>query len=161
MRIDIAMMKLRIDVDYPFPSRMKSFIYVALRLKHAKKQDYLKNACILAQMINESSKTVRAYWFFTPYTIPDEKLLALLNTEKHEVALHVANNPFKELKTLENETNRKVKYYTIHGTNRFVAKLLWGRKPGQSQAIIPEGFPLISFHTFPTMSLLGALSTWL
>ncbi|NLD65760.1 MAG: hypothetical protein GX648_04215 [Crenarchaeota archaeon] len=147
------MMKLRIDVDYPFPSRMKSFIYVALRLKHAKKQDYLKNACILAQMINESSKTVRAYWFFTPYTIPDEKLLALLNTEKHEVALHVANNPFKELKTLENETNRKVKYYTIHGTNRFVAKLLWGRKPGQSQAIIPEGFPLISFHTFPTMSL--------
>ncbi len=153
MRIDIAMMKLRIDVDYPFPSRMKSFIYVALRLKHAKKQDYLKNACILAQMINESSKNVRAYWFFTPYTVPDEKLLALLNPEKHEVALHVANNPFKELKTLENETNRKINYYTIHGTDRFVAKLIWGRKLGQSQAVVPEGFPLISFHTFPTMSL--------
>jgi len=59
----------------------------------------------------------------------------------------------KELKTLENETGRKVEYYTIHGTERFAAKLLWGRKFNQSQAIIPKNFPLISFHNFFTMSL--------
>ena len=87
------MIKLRIDVDYPYPSRTKSFLCVALRIKSKKAKDYLKNARIIAKMINESPKEVKAYWFFTPYTIPDKKLLDLLNPEKHEVALHVANNP--------------------------------------------------------------------
>ena len=110
------MIKLRFDVDYPYPSRAKSFLSLALGIKSKIGKDYLKNARIIAQMINESPKQVKAYWFFTPYTIPDKKLLALLNPEKHEVALHVANNPDKEWKNLENQTGRTVQYYTIHGT---------------------------------------------
>src|SRR5208283_4840420 len=147
------MIKLRIDVDYPYPSRAKSFLYIALGIKKIKGKDYLKNAQIIAKMINESPKEVMAYWFFTPYTIPDKKLLDLLNPDKHEVVLHIANNPYQEWKILENETNRTVKYYTIHGTSRPHAQLLWGRKIGQKQAKVPSDFPLKSFHDFTTCSL--------
>ena len=148
-----AMIKIRIDVDYPYPSRAKSFLYLALRIKNRKSKDYLNNARIIAQMINNSHMPVTAYWFFTPYTIPDKRLLELLTPPKHEVALHVANKPFKEWKTLEEETNRTVKYYTIHGTQRVFARLLWGRKLSQAQAVIPSDFPLESFHKFHTVSL--------
>ena len=147
------MIKLRIDVDYPYPSRTKSFLCVALGIKSKKGRDYLKNAKIIAKMINESSKEVKAYWFFTPYTIPDKKLLGLLNPEKHEVALHVANNPYKEWKVLENQTSRTVQYYTIHGTKRVFARLLWGRKLRESQAKIPSDFPLKTFHDVETYGL--------
>lgn len=153
MAIELAMIKLRIDVDYPYPSRARSFLHVALRIKRKKDKNYLKNARIIARMINESPLEVRGFWFFTPYTIPDKKLLELLNLEKHEIALHVANNPFEEWKVLENETNRTVKYYTIHGTQRLLARLMWGRKRSQSQAAIPSDLPLTSFHNFTTMSL--------
>ena len=149
-----AMIKLRIDVDYPYPSsRAKSFLYIALGIKKRKSYDYLKNARVIARMINESPKEVMAYWFFTPYTIPDKKLLDLLNPDRHEVGLHVVNNPYREWKILENETNRTVKYYTIHGTSRLIAQLLWRRKIGQKQAKVPSDFPLKSFHDFPTKSL--------
>ena len=84
------------DVDYPYPSRAKSFLYLAFGIKNRKGKDYLKNARVIAKMVNESPKQVKAYWFFTPYTIPDKRLLDLLNTDKHEVALHVANKPFEE-----------------------------------------------------------------
>ena len=120
------MIKLRIDVDYPYPSRAKSFLYVALRMKNRKSKDYLKNAFIIARMINESPREVRGYWFFTPYTIPNKELLKLLNPERHEVALHVANNPVEEWKILEEKTNRKVTYYTIHGTQRVFAQVTLG-----------------------------------
>ena len=139
------MIKLRIDVDYPYPSRAKSFAYVALRLKSRKGKNYLKNARIIARMINESPREVKGYWFFTPYTIPDKKLLDLLNSEKHEVALHVASKPVEEWKNLEKETNRAVKYYTIHGTEGKFARLLWGRKRKGPQVIIPSDFPLTDF----------------
>jgi hypothetical protein len=43
-------------------------------------------------MINESPKEVKAYWFFTPKTIPDAELLKLLNNSKHEIALHIRKN---------------------------------------------------------------------
>jgi len=135
-----AMINLRIDVDYPYPSRAKSFLSVALRIRKRKSHDYLKNARIIAKMINESPKQVMAYWFFTPYTIPDKKLLDLLNPERHEVGLHVATNPYREWKILENETNRKVNYYTIHGTESMLAQLLWGRKIGEKQAKVPPDF---------------------
>jgi hypothetical protein len=147
------MIKLRLDVDYPYPSRTKSFLYLALGIKKRTSKDYLKNARAIAKMINESPKEVMAYWFFTPYTIPDRKLLDLLSPERHEVALHVAVDPYREWKILENETNRTVKYYTIHGTSRLIAQLLWGRKIGQKQAKIPSDFPLKSFHDFTTCSL--------
>jgi len=46
----------RIDVDYPYPSRIKSFIYTAFGIKTRK--EYLKNPKIIAKMINESQKNV-------------------------------------------------------------------------------------------------------
>jgi hypothetical protein len=147
------MIKLRIDVDYPYPSRAKSFLYVALRIKNRKNKEYLKNAFVIARMINESPREVRGYWFFTPYTIPNKELLKLLNPERHEIALHVANNPVEEWKILEEKTNRKITYYTIHGTANAFARLLWGRKLNQAQASIPSDFPLTSFHNRTTMSL--------
>lgn len=147
------MIKLRIDVDYPYPSRSKSFLYIALGVKKRKSIDYLRNARVIANMINESPKQVMAYWFFTPYTIPDKKMLDLLKIDKHEVALHVTTDPYRNLKILENETQRKVNYYSIHGTSRLIAQLLWRRKIGQKQAKIPSDFPLKSFHDYPTASL--------
>ncbi len=122
------MIKLRIDVDYPYQSRAKSFLFLALRIKSKKSKDYLKNARVIARMINESSREAKGYWFFTPYTIPDKRFLELLNSDRHEIALHVATKPLEEWKILENQTNRTVKYYTIHGTKRVFARLLWGRK---------------------------------
>ena len=147
-----AMIKVRLDVDYPYPSRAKSFLFLALGIKR-KSRNYLKNSKIIARMFNESSKQIMAYWFFTPYTIPDKKLLTLLIPERHAVGLHVAVDPYRELKILENETQSTVKYYTIHGTSRVIAQLLWGRKIGQKKAKIPSDFPLKSFHDFNTYSL--------
>ena len=147
-----AVIKLRLDVDYPYPSRAKSFMYIALRIKN-KRKNYVKNSKIIARMFKESPKQIMAYWFFTPYTIPDKTLLDLLTPESNEVALHIATDPYREWKILENETKRTVKYYTIHGTSRVIAQLLWGRKLGQKQATVPSDFPLKSFHDFKTYSL--------
>ncbi len=149
---DQAIIKVRLDVDYPYPSRAKSFLFLALRIKK-KSRNYLKNSKIIARMFNESPKQTMAYWFFTPYTIPDKKLLTLLIPERHDVGLHVAVDSYLERKILENETHSTVKYYTIHGTARIIAQLLWGRKIGQKKAIIPSDFPLKSFHDFNTYCL--------
>jgi hypothetical protein len=141
---------LRIDVDYPYTSRLRSFLYTALGIRTSKQ--YLKNSKTVARMINESPQKVNAYWFFTPKTVPDEELLDLLNNERHEVALHVVNDPYGELKNLENLTGKKIRYYTIHGTARFIARLMWKRWKNRAPKI-PEGFPLQSFHQFPTVGL--------
>jgi hypothetical protein len=146
-----AMIKLRIDVDYPYPSRIKSFLYTVLNNKTSK--NYLKNSKIIAKMINESTREVRAHWFFTFKTIPDRELLELLNLNKHEVALHVANNPYAELKLLEEATKRNINYYTIHGTTRLLARIMWRRKLWEDKAQVPNDFPLKSFHNFPTLGL--------
>jgi hypothetical protein len=144
------MIKLRIDVDYPYPSRAKSFLYTALNIKTSK--DYLKNSKILAKIINESAENVKACWFFTPKTIPDNELLTLLNGSKHEVALHVVNDPERELEQLEKATRKKIRYYTIHGTARLLARIMWKRWKTKSPPI-PKDFPLQSFHQFPTSGL--------
>ncbi len=104
-------------------------------------------------MINESKKNVKAYWFFTPTTMPDAELLGMLNENKHEVALHVATNPYKELKELEQATKRHVNYYTVHGTERLVARLMWRRKLSEAKAPIPADFPLHSFYVYPTVGI--------
>ena len=142
--------KLRIDVDYPYPSRAKSFFQTAFRIKASK--NYLKNAKIIARMINESPKEVKAYWFFTYKTIPDRELLDLLDEERHEVGLHVANRPFEEMRLLEKATGRKMRYYTIHGTARLLTRVIWKRWKNSAPEI-PENFPLESFHQFPTSGL--------
>lgn len=146
---------LRIDVDYPYPSsRVKSFLYVALGIKRRKGVSYLKNARDIAEIINASPKQVRAYWFFTPYTVPNQTLLNLLDPERHEVGLHLATDAVKELERLKKETGREIKYYTFHGTENAFAQLLWKRKLGQKQAIVPKNFPLKSFHDFATTASL-------
>jgi hypothetical protein len=144
------LIKLRIDVDYPYPSRLKSFICTALTVKVGR--DYLKNSKILARMINDSREEVKAYWFFTLETIPDRELLDVLNPEKHEVALHVVNHPYGEMELLEKATGRKINYYTVHGTARLLGRILWKRWKTKAPAI-PEGFPLESFHKLPTVGL--------
>jgi hypothetical protein len=141
---------LRIDVDYPYPSRIRSFIYTVLTVKVGR--DYLKNAKILARMINESPEEAKAYWFFTPKTIPDKRLLNMLNPEKHEIALHVANQPYSEMELLKKTTGRKINYYTIHGTARLLGRIIWKRWKTKAPTI-PQDFPLESFHQLPTIGL--------
>jgi hypothetical protein len=150
LQTEKSLIKLRIDVDYAYPSRIKSFIHTALNVKVGK--DYLKNSKILARMINESTEEVKAYWFFTPKTIPDEELLLMLNAERHEVALHVANHPYAEMEFLKKAAGRQIRYYTIHGTSRLLGRILWRRWKAKAPAI-PRDFPLQSFHQFPTLSL--------
>ena len=145
------MIKIRIDVDYAYPSRWKSFLYTALKKKT--KKNYLKNAKIIAKMVNESPVEVKTYWFFTPFTLPDAEMLELMNSDKHEIALHVAVDAYEELKNLEKATNTQVKYYTVHGTERLLGKIIWRRKRSQTKAPIPEDFPLKSFYDFSTMAL--------
>lgn len=150
MRMQKPLITLRIDVDYPYSSRLRSFLYTGVGIRTSK--EYLKNSKIVARMINESPREVKAYWFFTPKTVPDKELLALLNNERHEVALHVVNSPFAELKNLENSTGKKIRYYTVHGTARLVARVMWGRWRSWAPKI-PARFPLESFHEFPTVGL--------
>jgi hypothetical protein len=150
MQQENVLARLRIDVDYPYPSRIKSFLCVGLNIKTNK--DYLKNSKILARMINESTKNVKAYWFFTPKTVPDRELLTLVNSGKHEISLHIVNDPKRELKQLEKATRRKIRYYTIHGTARLLARIMWKRWKTKSPHI-PKDFPLQSFHQFPTSGL--------
>jgi hypothetical protein len=145
-----VMIKLRIDVDYPYTSRIKSFLYTVLNCKTGK--DYLKNSKIIARMINESSEEVKAYWFFTPKTIPDKELLSMLNADRHEVALHIANSPEEEWKLLEKATGRRINYYTTHGTARLLARIMWKRWKAKTPDV-PKNFPLQSFYQFPTLGL--------
>ncbi len=144
------MIKLRIDVDYPYPSRFRSFIYTALGIKTS--NNYLKNSKIIAKMINESTENIKAYWFFTSKTIPDKELLALLDNNKHEIGLHIVYDPNRELKLLEEATGRKINHYTIHGTSRLLARIMWKRWKTKEPKI-PSDFPLQSFHQFPTYGL--------
>jgi hypothetical protein len=144
------MIQLRFDVDYPYPSRNKSFILLALNRKFGK--DYLKNSKIIAQMINESTQDVKAYWFFTTKTLPDRELMELLKPDKHEICLHVVNKPNLELENLEKITQRKINYYTIHGTARLSARILW-RRIRAACPKIPQDFPLKSLHELPTISI--------
>ncbi len=102
-------------------------------------------------MVNESPKETKAYWFFTPHTLPDDEMLSLMQPNRHEVCLHVANHPYKELKRLEEGTGRKINYYTIHGTERLLGRLIWKRKINQSRAFVPVDFPLKNFWDFPTL----------
>jgi hypothetical protein len=139
-----AMIKLYIDVDYAYPSRIQSFLATVLKRKIGK--DYLKNSKIIAKMINETRKKVKAYWFFTLYTTPDRELLELLHADRQEVALHLTNNPYAELKHLEKATGRKINYYTVHGTERLLARLMWRGQLRGDSAQIPDGFPLKSFY---------------
>jgi len=150
LQTEKSLIKLRIDVDYAYPSRQKSFLHTVLNAKVGK--DYLRNSKILARMINESPVEVKAYWFFTPKTIPDKDLLRMLNLDKHEIALHVATDPYGEMEALQKATERRIKYYTIHGTSRLLGRLLWSRWNIKAPAI-PRDFPLQSFHEFPTLAL--------
>jgi hypothetical protein len=151
MQTEDKPMKIRIDVDYPYPSRFRSFICTLLSVKLG--SDYLKNCKIIAKMINESPKNVKVYWFLTAKTLPDQQLLSLIANPKHETGLHVVNHPQEEQALLESVTGKKVSHYTIHGTSRLFARIIWGRKISQKKAYIPKEFTPASFHDFPTKPL--------
>ena len=147
------MIKLRMDVDYPYPQRIKSFLSVLLN--HKIGDSYLANSKAIARMVNATPVEIKAFWFFTPYTLPDQEMLALMRShpERHEAALHIATNPYEELKCLEQTTKQKIQYYTIHGTSRLMARLMWRRNINQSRVPIPTGFPLKNFWDYPTLGL--------
>lgn len=138
------MIKFRIDVDYPYPSRMKSFICTATGIRFQK--DYLKNPKIIARMINESNEQIRAIWFFTPATVPNKEILQLLGNEKHEIGVHIVNRPCQELKRLDEATGRKARYYTMHGVDRFLARIIWKRWRNPQ---VPPNFPLQDYKDLP------------
>jgi hypothetical protein len=54
---------------------------------------------------------------------------------------------------LEKATGRRLHYYTVHGTARLLARLIWRRKLWEARAQVPRGFPLKSFYEFPTIGL--------
>jgi hypothetical protein len=122
-------------------------------LKIRPKKDYLKNSKIIAKMVNETQQEIMAYWFFTPLTLPDQEMMDLMDPKRHEIALHIAVDPYKELEALETLTSRKLRYYTIHGTERLLGRIIWGRSLGQARVPIPEGFPLQNFWDYPTFGL--------
>jgi hypothetical protein len=145
------MIKLRIDVDYPYPSRAKSFLYTYLGWRT--KRGYLAYAKMLADLINNSIPEVKAMWFFNIHALPDDEMLALLSGSQHEIGLHVVNNPEEELAQLEQVSTKSVEYYTIHGTERLLGQIVWHRPLGQKQVKVPQDFRLKSYHEFPTNGL--------
>lgn len=84
--------------------------------------------------------------------MPDKELLELIDNPKHEVALHVVNDPYAELRNMEQKTGKKINCYTIHGTSRLLARIMWRRWRSKTPKI-PEDFPLQSFHQFPTTGI--------
>ena len=56
------------------------------------------------------------------------------------------------MKLLEKAAGRKLRYYTIHGTARLFARVIWKRWKAKTPKI-PERFPLESFYNFPTFGL--------
>jgi hypothetical protein len=145
-----TLIRIRIDVDYPYASRIGSFFYTALGIETGK--EYLKNSKLIAKMINKSVRDVKAYWFFTPKTVPDKELLELIDNPKHEVALHVVNDPYAELRNMEQKTGKRINHYTIHGTTRLLARIMWRRWRSKAPEI-PEDFPPQSFHELPTTGI--------
>jgi hypothetical protein len=145
------MLIFRVDVDYAFPSRLKSFVYTLFRWRSDK--DYLLFAKVLARLFNRSKQDVKVYWFFSSYNFPDAEMLGLLKSDRHEIGLHVINNPKQELSQLEVVAQQKINYYTIHGTARLLGQIVWHRQLGQKQAEIPSDFRLKSFHSDNTYCL--------
>ncbi len=102
--------------------------------------------------MNEATVALKAHWFFTPKTIPDKQLLRLLDSDKHEIDLHVVNRPIDELERLETKTGKRPVHYTIHGTERLAARIMWRRLKSKTPQI-PQNFPLESFHELTTTGL--------
>jgi len=108
------MKTLKIEVDYPYPSRVKSAVFLAVRrVPHS--WDYLVLCKILAQLINESANHVEAWWFFTYLTLPDRELVDWIDNPRHRIGLHVVSDPVQEKALLEDRIGTKVSHFTIHG----------------------------------------------
>lgn len=117
------MITFRIDVDYPYNNRLKSFISVFFNSKLG--NGYLDNAKIIAKMINNSEKNTKAFWFFTYATIPDREMIELLQNEKHELCLHAVKDVHNEQKLLEEKLGTKILFFNKHGVRRILTKIIW------------------------------------
>ncbi len=141
---------MRVDVDYPYPSRAKNFLSTALGINFGGR--YLENAKILATMINDSPRHIYTHWFFTTKAMPDLEMLELLKKRQHVIGLHVVNNPEAERKQLKKRIGRPVYCYTVHGTAHAATRLIWKRFLKKAPHI-PEDYKLWSWHKFPTWGL--------
>lgn len=139
------MIQFRIDVDYPYPSRWKSFCSVFTGLKWG--NDYLRNCKIIAQLINDSPHDILATWSFTYKSLPDKELLHMISNKRHRIGLHLVKNPHKELALLEKATEQKIMFYTIHGIKRR-AKLLWKTLLGRNLNVPKQVKLLDNSHIF-------------
>ena len=137
------MVVLRVDVDYPYASRLKSIITMLTGVRF---KNYMSNAKELATMIALSRNVEKAYWCFTTKNPPDKELLDMLKQDKvNEIALHIVKNPHKELEELEKTTGEKIKHYSIHGIQSPTAKIIWQSK-GLTWSSIQENFPAKPIH---------------
>lgn len=135
MESDGLALKIRVDVDYAYPSRLKSFFFTFLGW-NPHFSDYLRNCKIMARIINKSKVDVKVYWFFTYLTRPDSELLGLLNNSKHEIGLHLVKDGEKELPKLGCD----IRFYTVHGIDNFLAKVLWKRRSQPLSSCVGELF---------------------
>jgi hypothetical protein len=145
------MIRLRVDVDYAYASRLKSVCYLLTGKPVC--SDYLGNAKVIAELVNASPKEVVTYWFFNCHTLPDKSLLSLIDNDRHMWGLHVVNDCFKERQFLEHYLGRQVEFFTVHGTERLAGQLLWGRKLGVKRVVVPKGSGLQVFDVLPTHCL--------
>jgi hypothetical protein len=132
------MKTIRVDVDYAYVSRWKSFLSVFLHKKLGK--GYLVNAKVIAKIVNDSSNKVKCFWFFTIQTLPDTELLNLISNSKHEVCLHYVKDLYSEWLIFRGHLaklgyKRFCWFYNRHGVERFLARVIW-RKIGDAPLIV-------------------------
>lgn len=155
------MITLRVDVDYPYPNRLKSFVSTFLRVKLGK--GYLENSKIIAKMVNESPNEVKCYWFFTVTTLPDREMLMMLNNSRHEICLHAVKDVYEEWIALEYHLMKlcgrktfeymlfepKIKFYNRHGIDNVFTRIIWHNV----RRCLIQSLPLLYFSNENTVGL--------
>ena len=122
------MIVLRIDVDYAYNNRVKSFLSAFLRAKLG--GGYLENSKTIAKMVNASPNSVKCFWFFTVASLPDREMLSLINNSRHIVCLHAVEDVYGEYKVLVKHLT-KFSFpivsclFNQHGIKRFPMNIIW------------------------------------